>query len=154
MHDTHVSKVLPYAPDDLLALVADVERYPQFVPWVTSLRAWNRTSPAPGVSTVDAEARVGFAFVQETFATRVRRDDDARTITVSLLHGPFKRLNNRWEFHPDPAGTRVEFHIDFAFKSRILDALLHANAKAAADRIMACFEGRARALYGPGAATA
>ncbi len=148
MHATHVTRVLPYRPDDLLRLVGDVERYPEFVPLGDGAAAWNRTEPAPDVTTVDAEAKVGFAFVQETFATRVRRDAAARTIDVSLLYGPFKRLRNRWEFHPDPAGTRVEFDIDFAFKSRILDALLAANARTAANRIMACFEARARALYG------
>ena len=154
MNSTHVTKVLPYAPDDLLALVGDVDRYPEFVPWVTALKTWNRTTPSPGVSTVDAEAKVGFAFVQERFGTRVKQDAGARTIEVSLLYGPFKRLSNRWAFHSDPAGTRVEFDIDFAFKSRLLDALLHANSKAAADRIMACFEARARQLYGATGAAA
>jgi coenzyme Q-binding protein COQ10 len=71
-----------------------------------------------------------------------------RRIDVDLLSGPFKRLANRWQFHDDPGGTRVEFDIDFQFKSRLLEALLAANFSHAVDRLMECFEARAKALYG------
>ena len=152
MHKTRVTRQSPYTPEELFALVGDVEAYPQFLPWVSSLRTWNATRPETGVRTVDAEAKVGFAFVRERFATRVRLDEIRRTIDVSLLYGPFKRLKNNWSFHPDKGGTRIEFDIDFEFKSRMLDALLAANVKRAADRLIACFEGRAEALYGARAA--
>lgn len=145
----HVSKVLPYAPEQLLALVGDVDRYPEFVPWINSMRTWNARSLDDGVSTVDAEAGVGFSFLKERFSTRVRRDAEARRIDVNLLSGPFRKLANRWEFFADPAGTRIEFDIDFEFKSRLLDGLLKANFHHAVDRLMACFEDRAKALYGP-----
>lgn len=148
MHSTRVTRVLPYRPDQLFDLIADVEAYPEFLPWVSSLRAWNRTGPQDGVSTVDAEASVGFAVVRETFATRVRMDERARTIEVGLLYGPFKRLRNSWRFFPDDKGTRVEFEIDFEFKSRLLDAILAANLRRAADRLIGCFEARAGRLYG------
>ncbi len=72
--------MLPYAPDQLYALVGDVESYPQFVPWLTAMRTWNARVDAEGVSWVDAEARVGFSFLREKFATRVRRDPQARTV--------------------------------------------------------------------------
>ena len=152
MHQTHLTKLLPYAPDQLFQLVGDVESYPKFLPWVSSIRTWNRTTPQGGVSTLDAEAKVGFAFVREKFATRVRLDEAQRQIDVSLLYGPFKRLKNCWSFQPDQDGTRIEFDIDFEFKSRILDALLAANLRHAADRLIACFENRAAALYGARAA--
>ena len=148
MHSTHVTRVLPYAPDDLLRLVGDVESYPKFLPWVSAVRTWNRTVEEDGVSGVDVEAKVGFAFVKETFATRVRLDPTSRVIDVSLLYGPFKRLQNRWSFAPHEKGTRIDFEIDFAFKSRLLDAILAANLNMAADHLIACFEARARALYG------
>lgn len=152
MHQTKLTRHLPYRPEDLFRLVGDVEAYPKFVPWVSSMRTWNRTRPEAGVSTIDAEAKVGFAFVKERFATRVRLDETARKIDVSLLYGPFKRLKNVWSFTPDGEGTRIDFEIDFAFKSRVLDALLAANLNRAADRLVACFEGRAKALYGTPAA--
>ena len=148
MHSTHLTKLLPYAPEELFQLVGDVDAYPKFLPWVSSMRTWNRTTPQEGVRTLDAEAKVGFAFVRETFGTRVRLDETGRRIEVSLLYGPFKRLKNCWSFAPDEAGTRIEFDIDFEFKSRLLDRLLAANLRRAADRLIACFEGRAKDLYG------
>jgi coenzyme Q-binding protein COQ10 len=144
----HVSKILPYTAEQLFALVADIDAYPQFVPWIVSMRTWNVRQLAEGLDTVDAEAGVGFAFLKERFSTRVRRDSRARTLQVALISGPFRKLENRWSFHDDPAGARVEFDIDFTFKSRLLEALLAANFHHAVDRLMACFEARAKALYG------
>ena len=147
-----VTKVLPYGPDQLFALVGDVERYPEFVPWITGMRTWNLRPAGEGVDMLDAEAAVGFSFLKERFSTRVRRDANTRTIQVGLISGPFKRLDNRWRFHEDAAGTKIEFEIDFEFKSRLLAALLSANFHQAVDRLIGCFEARADALYGPPAA--
>jgi coenzyme Q-binding protein COQ10 len=139
--------VLPYTPEQLFTLVGDVEAYPQFVPWITAMRTWNGRADAQ-VSTVDAEAQVGFSFLREKFATRVRRDASAQTVDVSLLYGPFKRLSNQWRFLPHETGTTVEFVIDFAFKSRMLDAMLAANIDKAAAKLIGCFEDRAKVIYG------
>lgn len=144
----HVSRVLPYTPDQLFRLVGEVDRYPEFVPWISSMRTWNARTLADGVETVDAEAGVGFSFLRERFATRVRRDSVERQIDVNLLSGPFRRLTNTWRFLEDEAGTRVEFDIDFQFKSRLLEGLLSANFHHAVEKLMGCFEDRARALYG------
>jgi coenzyme Q-binding protein COQ10 len=148
MHSTRVTRILPYRPEQLFDLIADVEDYPEFLPWVSSLRAWNRTEGPDGIKSLDAEAKVGFAIVRETFGTRVKLDPRSRTIEVGLLYGPFKRLRNKWRFLPDAKGTRVEFEIDFEFKSRLLDAILAANLRHAADRLIGCFEAQARKLYG------
>jgi coenzyme Q-binding protein COQ10 len=145
----HVSKVLPYTPEQLLELVGDVDRYPEFVPWINGMRTWNARDLGEGVDTLDAEAGVGFSFLKERFATRVRRNRAVQSIDVSLLSGPFRKLANRWEFFEAEGGTRVEFDIDFEFKSRLLDGMLTANFHHAVDRLMACFEDRARTLYGP-----
>ena len=129
--------------------MGDVERYPDFVPWINAMRTWNARSLSEGVTSLDAEAGVGFSFLKERFATRVRRDALNKQIDVSLLSGPFKRLTNRWRFLDAGHGcTRVEFDIDFQFKSRILETLLRANFAHAVDKLMACFEARAEALYG------
>jgi len=148
LHRHVATRVLPYAPEQLFALVGDVEAYPQFVPWITAMRTWNGRADAQ-VSTVDAEAQVGFSFLREKFATRVRRDAAALTVDVGLLYGPFKRLSNQWRFLPHEDGATVEFVIDFAFKSRILDAMLAANLDRAANTLIGCFEDRAWAIYGP-----
>jgi len=145
----HVSKLLAYTPEQLFALVGDVSAYPDFVPWITSMRTWNARSLGEGVEAVDAEAGVGFSFLRERFSTRVRRDAANRQIDVTLISGPFKRLENRWRFFEAGEGaTRVEFDIDFQFKSRLLETLLAANFGHAVERLMGCFEARAQALYG------
>jgi len=143
-----VTRILPYQPDQLADLVADVRAYPDFVPWVTSMRTWNRREERPGVCVEDAEAGVGFSFLTERFSTWVRHDRNRPLVEVGLLRGPFHHLKNRWEFFPHPEGTRVEFFIDFAFRSRLLDMMLQANFDRAVGKLMHCFEARADALYG------
>ena len=143
-----LTRVLPYEPRQLFDLVGDVERYPEFMPWVLRLRTWNPRVESEGVSLVDAEAEVGFSFIHERFATRVRRDAPALAIDVDLISGPFRRLQNRWRFEPHPQGALLRFSIDFEFKSRLLDALLAANLQRAVTRLVACFEARAKSLYG------
>ena len=143
-----LTRILPYTPTQLFELVGDVDRYPQFVPWITRLRSWNRCAAGEGVTTLDAEADVGFSIVHERFATRVRLDEGARQIDVELISGPFRRLTNRWTFKPHPAGAELKFEIDFEFKSRLLQALLAANFNRAVARLVSCFEDRARVLYG------
>lgn len=145
-----VSRILPYAPDQLADLVAEVEAYPRFLPWVTTMRVWNPRTEAVGVDVVDAEAGVGFSFLRERFSTWVRHDRNLPKVEVGLLRGPFKHLNNRWEFHPHPEGTRLEFMIDFVFKSRMLDLMLQANFDLAVGKLIGCFEDEARRRYGGG----
>ena len=147
-----LTHILPYRPEQMLDLVGDVEAYPQFVPWIVALRTWNAHTAADGAQVVDAEAQVGFAFLKEKFATRVRRDAAANMVSVDLLYGPFRRLHNVWIFLPHPTGTQVEFLIEFEFNSRLLESLLAANMHRAIDKLVACFEARAAALYGPATA--
>ena len=144
----HVTRLLPYTPEQLFMLVGDVERYPEFVPWITAMRTSPVRQESGGVSVVDADASVGFSFLKEAFATRVRRDADARRIQVDLISGPFRRLENVWTFRPHARGCEVGFDIDFQFKARMLDLLLKANFGYAVDKLIACFEARARDLYG------
>ena len=143
-----VSRILPYTPDQLFSLVGDVERYPEFVPWISSMRVWNRRDDDAGITGVDAEAQVGFSVLRERFSTRVRRDATQKLITVSLISGPFKHLLNRLRFLDDPAGTKVEFDIDFEFKSKLLTAMLTSNFDHAVERLMECVHDRAKALSG------
>jgi coenzyme Q-binding protein COQ10 len=154
VHRHELTHVLPFTPDQLFALVGDVRRYPEFVPWISTLSVEGERDEGEGVSVLDAEVSVGFAFLQEHFATRVRRDAVNREILVTLLRGPFKRLSNRWRFEPHPLGSKLYFEIDFEFKSRLLDALLRANFDRAVGKLVACFEARAAQLYGAKSAAA
>ncbi len=139
---------MPYRPDQLFALVGGIDAYPEFVPWITSMRTWNARAEGEGVSLIDAQAGVGFALLKETFTTRVRRDANANQIDVALISGPFRHLTNRWRFVEAPGGAKIEFDIDFEFKSRLLAGLLSANFHHAVDRLIGCFEDRAKVLYG------
>lgn len=143
-----VTRILPYAPAQLAELVADVESYPRFVKWVTAMRVWNRRDEGPGVSVLDAEAAVGFSFLKEKFATWVRHDRNVPAVEVGLLRGPFRHLKNRWTFHEIPEGTRLEFFIDFSFKSPLLNAALNANFDRAVAALITSFEDEAARRYG------
>ena len=145
-----LTRVLPYTPEQLFELVGDVQRYPEFVPHLKSIRVWDVRADDE-VTTLKAEAAVGFAVFNERFATTVKRDRPNLTIEVGLLSGPFRRLENRWAFRPHPEGAEVAFLIDFAFKSRLLDAVLAANFERGVNRIVSGFDARARQLYGAGA---
>jgi coenzyme Q-binding protein COQ10 len=146
-----MTRVLPYRPDQLFELVGDIGEYPTFVPWVTSMRVRNARQEGAGVTACEADATVGFSFLKERFTTKVRRDANQRLIEVTLISGPFKHLTNTWRFKDHPRGCEVSFFIDFAFKSRLLDMILNANFNLAVDRLIHCFEARARTLYGPSA---
>jgi coenzyme Q-binding protein COQ10 len=143
-----LTRVLPYRPEQLFALVGDVESYPNFVRWISTLRTWNRREAEAGVTLLDAEAEVRFSIVRERFSTRVRLDEPALAIDVDLISGPFRKLENRWRFKPHPAGAELVFDIDFEFGSRLLEGLLAANFHRAAAKLVACFERRAKVLYG------
>jgi len=143
-----LTRVLPYTAEQLFDLVGDVEQYPRFVRWVTQLRTWNRRDQPDGSVLVDAEAKVRFSVIRERFATRVRLDRPAMVIDVALLSGPFKRLENHWRFESRDDGVELRFEIDFEFGSRFLEALLAANLERAVAKLVACFEDRARELYG------
>src|SRR5580704_7372751 len=105
-------------------------------------------SDGQGITRLDAEAQVGFSVIHESFATRVRLDQPALAIEVELISGPFRRLSNRWRFKDHPKGAELTFEIDFEFKSRLLERLLAANFHRAVNRLVGCFEDRARVLYG------
>jgi coenzyme Q-binding protein COQ10 len=130
-------------------LVADVERYPEFVPLCQSLKVKSRTTAGDGVETVIADMTVSFKLIRERFTSRVTLDRARRLITVEYLHGPFSRLENRWTFEPQgDAACIVGFYISYEFKSRMLAVVMGAMFDAAFQRFAAAFERRADEIYG------
>jgi coenzyme Q-binding protein COQ10 len=130
-------------------LVADVEKYPQFVPLCQSLRVKSRAAKDDGVEILVADMTVAYKLVRETFTSRVTLDRPNLTILVEYLSGPFSRMQNRWTFKPiDEAACDVEFFIDYEFKSRMLAMLMGAMFDAAFRRFAAAFEKRADEIYG------
>jgi coenzyme Q-binding protein COQ10 len=138
------TRVLPYTPAQIYNLVADVERYPEFLPWCVACRITRRESP----TAFTAELAVGFNMVREKFLSRVSLTP-TEAITVSYLSGPFAHLTNEWQFQPIEGGTSVSFHLSFEFKSRLLQALIGVLFEEAVHRMVSAFEDRAKKLYGP-----
>ncbi len=102
-------------------VVADVERYPEFLPWVVALRVKSRNSEA-GREILMAEMAVGYRALRERYTSRVTLDPDAKTIDVVAVEGPFRALENHWRFAPEGEGTRVDFRVVFEFSNRLLQA--------------------------------
>lgn len=138
------TRILPYTPEQIYNLVADVERYPEFLPWCVACRITRRESP----TSFTAELAVGFNMVREKFLSRVTLFP-THAITVTYLSGPFAHLTNEWKFEPSEGGTAVSFHLSFEFKSRLLQALIGVLFEEAVHRMVSAFEERAKKLYGP-----
>ncbi len=131
----------------MFAVVADVERYPEFLPWCTALVVKSRAKDGD-VDVLIAEMTVAYHGVRERYTSRVRLDRNARTITAEHIQGPFDHLDNKWSFDPMERGCRIRFDIDFAFKNWMLSALAGFAFEAAAKRMTDAFVRRAKALYG------
>jgi coenzyme Q-binding protein COQ10 len=141
---THAEqRVLPYSREQLFDLVADIERYPEFLPWCLGARIRER-SP----TLVVADLLIGFKMVRERFTSRVTLDRPRR-IDVSYTEGPFRYLNNHWVFETTPeGGCRIDFFVDFEFRSRVLQKIIGVLFNEAVRRMVGAFEARARQLYG------
>jgi coenzyme Q-binding protein COQ10 len=136
---------LPYTPEQLFDLVADVKSYAEFLPWVAAVRIRSNSE----TETI-ADLVVGFRALKETFTSKVtKRRPEA--IVTDYIEGPLKYLHNSWKFAPDgEGGTIIDFCVDFAFRSRIFESLAGQMFDRALRRMIGAFEDRAHALYGPG----
>jgi coenzyme Q-binding protein COQ10 len=141
---THAEeRFLPYPPDKLFDLVADVERYPEFLPWCIGCRIRRREG-----AEIYADLIVGFKMIREQFTSKVTLRPPGR-VDVEYQKGPFKYLNNHWKFIPRDGGCLIDFYIDFEFRSVVLRKILEPLFNEAVRRMVSAFETRARALYGP-----
>ncbi|MCX8569960.1 MULTISPECIES: type II toxin-antitoxin system RatA family toxin [Hyphomicrobiales] len=141
----HVS----HSPEEMFALVADVEKYPEFLPLCEGLNVRSRRE-RDGREILVADMTVGYKAIRETFTTQVLLTPAEHTIDVKYLDGPFRYLTNEWKFLASPdGGAKVEFFIDYEFKSRILGALMGTMFDRAFRMFAEAFEKRADAIYGP-----
>jgi len=129
-------------------LVADVGCYPQFLPLCEGLKIRRRTPLEDGREVLLADMTVGYKAIRETFTSRVTLDKANKKILVEYVDGPFSHMENRWMFVPEGNGTKVEFYIDYAFKSRMLGMLMGAMFEAAFKRFSDAFIARAGIVYG------
>ena|SRR5215217_627701 len=139
---------LPYSPEQMFDLVADVQSYAEFLPWVAAVRVRSDSG-----TEMIADLVVGFKSLKETFASRVVKERP-RSVKTDYIEGPLKYLHNSWSFEPDgKGGTDIHFCVDFAFKSRIFETIAGQMFDRALRRMIGAFETRAHELYGDGAAT-
>ncbi len=137
------TRVLPYTPEQLFDMVADVESYDEFLPWVVAVRIRSSSE----TETI-ADLIVGFSAFKERFTSRVVKDRPER-ICVDYIDGPLKYLHNEWRFEAlEKGGTKLHFSVDFAFKSRLFETLAGQMFDRALRRMTSAFERRAAALYG------
>jgi coenzyme Q-binding protein COQ10 len=137
-----------HTPQQMFDLVADVERYPEFLPLCDSLRVMRRSQSGEGVETLVASMGVGYKAIKESFTSRVTLDRTRLRILVEYVDGPFKYLENRWSFRATPTGCDVEFFISYEFKSFALGLLMGSVFDKAFRHFTEAFEERADLIYG------
>ena len=141
---THAEvKTVPYSQDQLFDLVADVGKYPLFLPWCVAARVRSRTETEQV-----ADLTIGFGPFRESFTSRVIMERPG-LIKVRYENGPFRYLNNSWKFSPEPRGCKVDFFVDFEFRSRLLQSPIGVVFNEAVRRMVNAFLTRCRDVYGP-----
>lgn len=150
-------RALPWSADQMYALVADVARYPEFLPWTSAARIRSVTPREDGAEVMEADLVISFKVFRERFGSRVTLWPAERRIETDYLDGPFRHMHSHWHFFPAASGPgcEVDFSVDFEFRNAILQAVIGVVFDEAMRRVVRAFEARAEALYGrPGPAGA
>ena len=145
------SRRVRHSPQAMFDLVADVEKYPAFVPLCLALKVRKRAVNAQGAEVLTADMEIGYRAIREKFTSRVTLDRAKSQILVEYIDGPFSHMENRWTFVADPADAQcctVEFFIDYAFKSRTFTLLMGSLFDTAFRKFASAFEARADVIYG------
>lgn len=141
---------MPFTPGQIFDLVADIAKYPDFLPWCRGARVTSREAQSNGRETLHADLVIGYKAFRDTYTSRVILDREALKIDVTHMRGPFKHLVNRWEFLPQSGGGCViDFMIDFEFQNPIIRKLIEMVFTEAVHRMVQAFEARAHAIYLP-----
>ena len=149
MPSFRATRRVKHAADEMFDLVADVERYPEFVPLCERLKVKRRTDGGEGTQILVADMTVAYGPLRETFTSQVTIDRPRLAVLVEYLDGPFRQLENRWRFKPEGEKTStVEFFIAYEFRSRALGLLMGAVFDKAFRRFAEAFERRADRIYG------
>lgn len=149
MPSFRITRQVRHSPEQMYDLVADIERYPEFLPLCEALRVLRRQEGPNGVPVLVAEMAVGYKAIRERFTTRVTLDRPNLKITAEYIDGPFRHLENRWSFKEAPGGgCHVDFFITYEFKSFALGLLMGKMFDKAFRKFTDAFESRADAVYG------
>ncbi len=141
------TKRLPYTPQQMYDLVADVAKYPEFLPWCAAARIRSRTKQ--GASEImEADLVISFKVFRERFGSRVTLWPDDKRIDTEYVDGPFRYLQSNWSFSEADGGTDVSFFVDFEFRNKVLQSVIGVVFHDAMQRVVRAFERRAADLYG------
>ena len=141
------TRPLPYTAQQMYDLVADVAKYPEFLPWCSAARI-RRTYQAGDGKVMEADLVISFKVFRERFGSRVTLFDAQKRIDTEYLDGPFKYMRSDWQFEDTDQGCNVSFHVDFEFKNAVLQGIIGVVFNEAMHRIVRAFEQRAAVLYG------
>lgn len=137
------TRILPYTPLQMFDLVADIERYPEFLPWCSSARMIRNEG-----ETLVAELTIGYKMIRERFVSRVKLDRKNKTIQVSYISGPLKSLQNEWTFSSAPKKScKIDFFVHFEFSNPLLAGLMNVFFDVAFRQMVGAFEKRAAEIY-------
>lgn len=142
MPQHYIEKILPYSKEQLFALVADIESYPKFLPWCEGARIWEKNG-----DNILADLIIHFRGITGKYTSRVNLDKINSEITVELAQGPFKHLYQGWKFTETGEGTKVEFDIDFAMRSKIMEKIVDIMFDELCNKMMQAFEKQMEILY-------
>ena len=138
------TRLVPYPAELMYAVVSDVEKYPQFLPWVLALRVLSRREDG-----LTAEMAVGYGALRERYTSDIKLTPPIHRIDVAQIKGPFKTLENHWQFTPQGRGCEVAFSIQFEFQSRLLHKVAGAKFEKVMLKMADAFEARAATLSDP-----
>lgn len=141
------TRQLPYSADQMYALVADVERYPEFLPWCAAARVLKVTEMGDH-RVMEADLVISFKVFREKFGSHVTLWDGERRVDTRYIDGPFKHMESTWAFRDVDGGCEVDFSVDFEFRNPVLRAVIGVVFNEAMQRIVRAFEDRAATLYG------
>jgi len=143
------TRPLPYTAQQMYDLVADVARYPEFLPWTAAARIRSRTPRPDGSEVMEADLVISFKVFRERFGSRVTLWPDPMRIETEYLDGPFRYMKSDWRFRDRPeGGCEVDFFVDFEFRNAILQRVIGVVFDEAMRRVVRAFEDRAKALHG------
>ena len=141
------TRPLPYSAQQMYDLVADVRRYPEFLPWCSAARI-RSTNPHPEGEVMEADLVISFKVFREKFGSRVILKPETRKIDTQYIDGPFRYMKSTWAFAETETGCDVTFHVDFEFKNAVLQGIIGVVFNEAMQRVVRAFERRAADLYG------
>ena len=146
MSSASIKKIIPCKKQQLIEMVLDIEKYPEFVPWCIEGKTFNKNE-SEDLITFNGDLKVGKSFLNETFSSQVSYFKEKNKIIVTNLDGPLKYLKNEWTFKEINNATQLEFFIDFELKNPILNSIMEKSFKLGLNRIAKSFEERAVKLY-------